>query len=50
MNLVLGKYAMAVLSAYAITIFLLVVLIVYILRRSAKAKAILHEAELNKDA
>jgi len=50
MNFELGKYAAAVLSAYAITTFLLALLIVYILRRSAKSKALLQEVELDKDA
>ena len=50
MNVELGKYAASVLSAYAITLFLLGLLVAYFLWRSAKSKALLHEAEFNKDA
>ncbi|MEJ6709759.1 MAG: heme exporter protein CcmD [Amylibacter sp.] len=41
----LGKYATDVLSAYAITILLLVALITVSLRQSAKARKALKDAE-----
>jgi len=46
----LGKYASFVLSAYAITIALLALLIIYVFWHNSKSKALLKNAELNKDA
>ncbi|MDG1935784.1 MAG: heme exporter protein CcmD [Paracoccaceae bacterium] len=50
MTLELGKYTSFVLSAYVITIVLLALLIIYVLWRNAKSKALLQDAELHKDA
>lgn len=41
----LGKYAVDVLSAYAIALILLIGLVVVSLRQSAKARAALEDAE-----
>ncbi len=41
----LGKYAADVLSAYAIALILLIALVVFSLRQSAKARAALEDAE-----
>lgn len=45
----LGKYAVSVLSAYGATAVILSVLVVYVLRRSAVAKAALAAQETSKD-
>jgi heme exporter protein D len=45
----LGKYTADVLSAYAIALILLIGLISFSLRQSAKASAILRDAERTKD-
>ncbi|MDV7144932.1 heme exporter protein CcmD [Tropicimonas sp. TH_r6] len=46
----LGKYAAEVLSAYAVTIVLMVVLLVISLRQSAKTKAALRVIEAARQA
>ena len=46
----LGHYTSFVLSAYAITLILLIILIIGFLRFSARSKRLLKEAELQKDA
>jgi heme exporter protein D len=45
----LGKYAVSVLSAYGATAVILGVLVVYVLRQSAVAKAALAAQETSKD-
>ena len=45
----LGKYAIWVLSAYGATVLILSVLVIYVLRRSAVAKAALAAQETSKD-
>lgn len=45
----LGKYAVSVLSAYGATAVILGVLVFYVLRRSAVAKAALAAQETSKD-
>ena len=50
MTIELGKYASFVLSAYAITIVLLALLIIYVFWQNSKSKALLKNAELHKDA
>ena len=46
----LGKYAVEVLSAYAVTILLMVVLLAASLRQSAKTKAALRDVEEARQA
>ena len=50
MTVELGKYASFVLSAYAITIVLLALLIIYVLWHNSKSKVLLKDAEFDKDA
>jgi len=45
----LGKYALSVLSAYGATALILGALVIYVLRRSALAKATLAAQEIPKD-
>lgn len=46
----LGKYTSFVLSAYAITLLLLVILIIGVIRFNVRSKRLLKEAEFQKDA